>query len=1076
MAEKDVFSRLKRLFSGNVVIHNAGGDQIKVIDINAIQQGGEVKTNSLMDRFNRIYTTNPSSLYGAQFNMNYKFLRPQLYSEYDVMDTDAIVASVLDIMADESTLKSDMGEVLQIRSSNDDIQQLLYNLFYDVLNIEFNLWSWIRQMCKYGDFFLKLEIAEKYGVYNVIPYTAYHIERQEAYDPKDPAAVRFKYNPEGVQASSTGYYSTPNSTIDSNGIYFDNYEMAHFRLISDVNYLPYGRSILEPARKLFKQYCLDGNSKVWTPNGYKIIKEVEIGDEVITFNKDTKEFEPSVVKRSEQTGFETVYKLVTPHRTLILTNDHPILTENGDYKTLETLTINDRIIVSNNINIEYPEVPIIKTNEDDIYVEVNDLGRKYLSNKTTIKCKECGKVLKTFNSGAHLKIHDVNIDEYKEKWGNNSTYNITYNKQFIRGDYRIKLSDLKELLQTADLIYDKNHYNFHYFNQQARVIDDNIINKNMDQIIRLFGFMLGDGWIDYNNDTFCFSLGDRLDKSMPYYDYLLGMGFKPTIQKDGSTLAQVNLSNMQLIKIFENLGFKTGTSNKVVPKWVFNLPQDLQKEFVFGFTDADGCHRKIDDSWQISGINNSLIEDLKYISQRIGFRVTNIHKNSPISKTFNGEEYKITTTCNSFSFKEVEKKSYSIEKVTKIIELEERPVYDIEVESNNHNFIADGIVVHNCLMEDAMLIHRITRAPEKRIFYINVGAIPPNEVDAFMQKTITNMKRTPYIDKNTGEYNLKYNMQNMLEDFYIPVRGNDTSTKIETAKGLEYTGMEDVEYLRGKLFAALKVPPAFMGYTKDLEGKATLSAQDIRFARTIDRVQRIILSELNRIALVHLYTQGYKDESLSNFSLSMTTPSIIYDQERIELLKSKAELAQTLLDQALLPTDWIYDNIFHLSEDQFDEMRDLIREDAKRKFRITQIENEGNDPQETGKSYGTPHDLASLYGKGRMYTDAGNVPEGYNKDVDLGRPEDSILTRGKQENNFGKDPLGVKGMKDTDKNDSDSIRPKFQGGSPLALEGAKIALIQNQKMLSKINITDKKVLVFEQKDSNSLLDEKQLED
>ena len=102
------------------------------------------------------------------------------------MDTDAIIASSLDIIADESTLKNDMGEVLQIRSSNEDIQKILYNLFYDVLNVEFNLWMWVRQMCKYGDFFLKLEIAETFGVYNVIPYTAYHIERIEGQNPDNP--------------------------------------------------------------------------------------------------------------------------------------------------------------------------------------------------------------------------------------------------------------------------------------------------------------------------------------------------------------------------------------------------------------------------------------------------------------------------------------------------------------------------------------------------------------------------------------------------------------------------------------------------------------------------------------------------------------------------------------------------------------------------------------------------------------------------------------------------------------------------------------------------------------------------
>ena len=122
MADTGIFSRLRRLFSTDVIIRNVGGNQIKVIDSSTIQSSGKLETNSLIDRYNRIYSTNPSSLYGSQFNLNYQYLRPQLYSEYDTMDSDAICASALDIIADESTLKSDVHEVLQIRSANDDIQ------------------------------------------------------------------------------------------------------------------------------------------------------------------------------------------------------------------------------------------------------------------------------------------------------------------------------------------------------------------------------------------------------------------------------------------------------------------------------------------------------------------------------------------------------------------------------------------------------------------------------------------------------------------------------------------------------------------------------------------------------------------------------------------------------------------------------------------------------------------------------------------------------------------------------------------------------------------------------------------
>ena len=621
MADTSVFTRLKRLFSTDVIIRNEGGNQVKVIDVNSIQNSGKYETNSLVDRYSRIYSQNATSLYGQQLNVNFQYLRAQLYSDYDVMDTDAIVASVLDIVSDECSLKNEMGEVLQIRSSDEDIQKILYNLFYDVLNIEFNLWSWVRQMCKYGDFFLKLEIAEKLGVYNVIPYTAYHIQRQENYDKANPTSIRFRFSPDGYVGGGT--YNVPNQQDDTNGIYFDNYEMAHFRLLTDVNYLPYGRSYIEPARKLFKQYTL---------------------------------------------------------------------------------------------------------------------------------------------------------------------------------------------------------------------------------------------------------------------------------------------------------------------------------------------------------------------------------------------------------------------------------------------------------MEDAMLIHRISRAPEKRVFYINVGSIPPNEVENFMKKTITTMKKTPYIDHQTGEYNLKYNMQNMMEDFYIPVRGNDSATKIDTTKGLDYDGIKDVEYLRDKLFAALKVPKAFMGYEKDLTGKATLAAEDIRFARTIDRLQRIVLSELYRIALVHLYVQGYTGEALTNFEITLTTPSIIYDQERIALMKEKVDLAKNIMEAQLLPTDWIYHNIFHFSEDQFDEYRDLILQDDKRKFRLGQVTEEGNDPLETGKSYGTPHDLASLYGKSRMSSDPGNVPAGYRDDIKLGRPEEKVSNINTQDNVFGRDRLGRKDMKVDD-------QPGYNSKS--LNENAQTTYLKNKQFLTEIQ----KTLVFQSdKAKESLLDENQLRD
>jgi hypothetical protein len=368
------------------------------------------------------------------------------------------------------------------------------------------------------------------------------------------------------------------------------------------------------------------------------------------------------------------------------------------------------------------------------------------------------------------------------------------------------------------------------------------------------------------------------------------------------------------------------------------------------------------------------------------------------------------------------------------------------------------------LMEDAMLIHRISRSPDRRIFYINVGSIPPNEVDNFMQKTISTMKRTPLQDRQTGEYNLKYNQQNLLEDFYIPIRGNDTSTKIETAPGLAYTGIDDVTYLRDKLFAALKVPKAFMGYDENISGKATLAAEDIRFARTIDRIQRIILSELYKIALVHLYTQGYTADNLANFELSLTTPSIIYDQERIALMKEKMDLAAQMLETKLISSDWIYENIFHFSQDQYEEMRDLVAQDQKRAFRFNQIGEEGNDPLETGQSYGTPHDLASLYGKGRY--EATQLPDGYDEKAPLGRPKEKVSNINTQDNAFGRDRLGRQDAKVDDQEGYG--RPK-KDVSPLALE----IKARNRTLLESL---DKKIVFNKTNSESSLLDESNLKE
>jgi capsid assembly protein Gp20 len=489
MSDKSLFARLKKLFSQNVVVRNVGGMQLKVADTDNIQA---FMSNATRDRYSRLHAGSGYATGGNSYgvNMAYQTQRIMLFRDYDIMDNDPIIASALDIYSDESTVKNEYGEILTIHSDDSKIMEILHNLFYDILNIEFNLWPWIRNLCKYGDLFLFLEISPDYGIHNVLPLSVYDTLRIEGEQPQNPYYVRFE-------------------TLGANGAKanFENFEIAHFRLLSDSNFLPYGKGMIEAARRVFRQLSL---------------------------------------------------------------------------------------------------------------------------------------------------------------------------------------------------------------------------------------------------------------------------------------------------------------------------------------------------------------------------------------------------------------------------------------------------------MEDAMMIHRIMRAPEKRVFKIDIGNIPPNEVDAFIRRMVDQTKKVPFMDSTTGDYNLRYNMQNLMEDFYLPVRGGDSGTSIENLGGLEYNAIDDIEYLRNKMMAALKIPKAFLGYDENVNGKATLAAEDVRFARTIERIQRIVVSELTKIAIIHLYAQGFTDESLVNFSLSLTNPSTIYEQEKVNLWTQKVGLVAQISGIKMLSDEWVYKNVFEMSEEDMKDHRANMVEDQKYKYRLAQIEQGQSDPAKFG--------------------------------------------------------------------------------------------------------------------------------
>jgi len=582
--DRSFFGRLKKLFSTQAIVTVDKDGKRKVVDTDERQ----MNTNfvNLRDRYTKLQRSFNETNQGAQ-SMAYHQVRRELFRDYDAMDNDPIIASALDIYADESTTKNEYGDVLAIKSSNENVSAILHNLFYDVINIEFNLWPWVRNLVKYGDFFLALEIAEGKGIINVLPYSVYNTERLEGTDPHNQNYVKFK-----VELDRFGKKE------------YENYEMAHFRMLSDTNFLPYGKAMIEGGRRVWKQLSL---------------------------------------------------------------------------------------------------------------------------------------------------------------------------------------------------------------------------------------------------------------------------------------------------------------------------------------------------------------------------------------------------------------------------------------------------------MEDAMLIHRIMRAPEKRVFKIDIGNINPQEVDNYMQKIINKMKKTPFVDKNSGDYNLKYNIQNLTEDFFLPVRGGDSGTAIENLAGLDYTATEDIDYLKAKLFSALKIPKAFLGYEEGISGKATLAAQDVRFARTIERIQRTVVSELYKIAIVHLASQGIDDSEMTNFQLTLTNSSTIYEQEKVNLWSEKVRLATDIKGMNMLSTDWVYHNVFGISEDEMDTERAKMVLDLKDRFRYNSIEQQGQDPANPPEQQNVEEEIE------KMKQEINDNDKG-------GRPREGN-TYGKDKHPYGRDPLGNK------ENEKERKRETRTNES-----NKKIA----QEYIN--GISAKKKILSEKSEKSDLLDENNLLD
>lgn len=249
------------------------------------------------------------------------------------------------------------------------------------------------------------------------------------------------------------------------------------------------------------------------------------------------------------------------------------------------------------------------------------------------------------------------------------------------------------------------------------------------------------------------------------------------------------------------------------------------------------------------------------------------------------------------------------------------------------------------MMEDSMLVYRVVRSPERRVFYIDVGNIAPNDVPSYMEAVKQTLRSRDVVDRTNGRIDQRYNPISIDEDYFLPVRGGQTGTKIETlAGGQNATATEDVKYLQQKMFAAIQVPKPYLNFDENLSAKASLAQQDVRFSRTISVLQRVVIAELNKMAMIHLYTKGFDGEDLINFELKLSNPSTVAMQQKLEALSTKFEIAGTAKETKLVDEDWIQKRILELTEDEIIKIESGRRRDKIREVEIEAVSVAENLP------------------------------------------------------------------------------------------------------------------------------------
>lgn len=749
-----------------------------------------------------------------------------MYRDADLMDSFPEIGAALNIISEEASLTDPHGQIITVSSKSDRIRAILEDLFVNRLDLQVTAQMIIRGMCKYGNQFMMLNVDHKNGVMGWRQLPVFNVERLEngITNPYGGQGYRLMQNTTEKDDMSTKFIWTDET---SEQVPFRNWQIAHFRIIGNSIYLPYG--------------CLVGDTRIETEYGFKEISNIEIGDKVWTFNINTQQRELADVTMRMNKGVKDVYKLKTNHNFIEGTADHKLL---------------------------------CYENEELVYKEIGDIEK------------------------GDLIIIDTNI----------------------------KNSDKPIKIDKTPLPSSRNR-GIKWFDKNI----DNIPDYVNEEFAEFFGIMLGDGSITNNKlITVAAGVQDYINKKIiNTLEKYTNNNVRINYRKDpiNCQLLSFSVSSRFLATILHRMGYIDGFNQKRIPSWVYEADEKIKKAFINGLMLADGyCfidkrRKNASIRCDIELCNEQLIKDLKVLCQTLNYKTSQIYERFRKEEHYvNNKLVRHSSASFVFSFYETQNTQekcndvkvrlsncFKTEKVKSIEYVGKKETFDITVSNDNSNFIANGIITHNCsvlnparrswrmlsIMEDMMLIYRLERSVERRVYKIYVGAIDDADVQAYVQDIANNFKRTPIIDPMTGQVDLRKNILDVSQDIFIPVRNESAPNPIDTLPAAQnLTAIDDIKYVQNKVLTALNIPKAFLNFEEAAGNGQNLALMDVRFARRINIIQQAFLMELTKVASIHLYLLGFEDD-ITNFSLAMTNPSTQAEQLEIDNVTKKIGAVQT---------------------------------------------------------------------------------------------------------------------------------------------------------------------------------------